>query len=149
MKYLLDASALLPLITTHGKQLITEASRQNLFTIDLAIYEACNTLWKLSTLLKSITPNDAENVATTLKDVITHGMIQSINYAELDLLSTLRLAHQRNLTFYDTSYIVTAKNAEAIFVTDDEKLRKIAKKYVKATTYTDFERKLTTELQEK
>jgi len=145
MKYLLDASALLPLITTHGKQLINEALKQNLFTTDLAIYEACNSLWKLSTLLKLITLNDAENVAATLKDIITHRIIQPINYTKLDFPGTLKMAHQQNLTFYDTSYIVTTKNLEAIFVTDDEKLRKAANKYVKATTYTDFERKLTTE----
>lgn len=53
MKYLLDASALLPLETRHGRQLIVEASRENLVTIDLAIYEACKDAMKLLRSLKN------------------------------------------------------------------------------------------------
>jgi len=63
MKYLLDASALLPLITRAGRQLIVEASRENFVTTDLAIYEACNSLWKLATLLKSISLEDAVDIS--------------------------------------------------------------------------------------
>ncbi len=145
MKYLLDASALLPLVTSCGKQLITEASKQNLFTIDLAVYEACNSLWKLSKLLKTITMKDATNIAAAIKDITSYGIIQPINPTELDLSNTLRMAHQQNLTFYGASYIVTAKSLEATFVTDDEKLRKTANKHVQTMTYVDFERKLTTD----
>lgn len=144
MKYLLDASALLPLITSCGRQLITEASKQNLFTMDLAIYEACNSLWKLSTLLNIITIKDATNIAAAIKDITSYGIIQPINHTRLDLSNTLEMAHQQKLTFYDASYIITAKSLEATFVTDDEKLRKIANEHVKTMTYIDFERKLTT-----
>ena len=144
MKYLLDASALLPLITSCGKRLISEASKQNLFTIDLAIYEACNSLWKLSTLLKTITIKDATNIAAAIKDTTSYGVIQPINHTELDFANTLKMAHQQKLTFYDASYVITAKSLEATFVTDDEKLRKIANEHVKTMTYIDFERKLTT-----
>jgi len=144
MKYLLDASALLPLITSRGKQLISEASKQDLFTTDLAIYEACNTLWKLSALLKTISIEDATNIVAAIKDITSYEIIQPINHTELDLASTLKMAHQQNLTFYDASYIITAKSLEATFVTDDEKLRKVANKHVKTMTYTDFERELIT-----
>jgi predicted nucleic acid-binding protein len=65
----LDASALLPLVTKRGKQLIIEASREDLVTTDLAIYEACNSLWKLSTLLNSISIEDAVDIANTIKDL--------------------------------------------------------------------------------
>jgi predicted nucleic acid-binding protein len=76
----------------------------------------------------------------TLKDVIAFRIVQPINYTELDLADTLEIAHQQKLTFYDVSYIVTTRHLRAAFVTDNEKLMKIANKYVKTIAYTDFER---------
>ena len=142
MKYLLDASALLPLVTRHGKQLIVEASLENLVTTDLAIYEACNSLWKLTTLLKTISLEDAVDVATTLKDLTMKNVIQPINFAKLDFSHTLNKAYKERLTFYDASYIATAESTEAILVTEDKKLRKAAGKFVKTITYTDLESRL-------
>ena len=143
MKYLLDASALLPLVTRRGEQLIAEASKENLVTTDLALYEACNSLWKLATLLKSISLEDAVDVATTLKDLATRRVIQPINFTKLDFSQTLKKAHRERLTFYDASYIATAETTEAILVTEDEKLRKAASKFVKTITYTTLESRLT------
>jgi predicted nucleic acid-binding protein len=142
VKYLLDTSALLPLVTRRGKQLIVEASRETLVTTDLAIYEACNSLWKLSTLLKSISLEDTVDVANTLKDLALRSLIQPINFAKLDFSQTLKRAYKEQLTFYDTSYITTAESTEAILVTEDEKLRKAASKFVKTITYTDLENRL-------
>lgn len=65
----LDASAILPLVTRRGKQLIVEASHGGIVTTDLAIYEARNSLWKLAKLLNSISLEDAADVATALKDL--------------------------------------------------------------------------------
>jgi predicted nucleic acid-binding protein len=142
VKYLLDASALLPLVTRFGKQLIVEASHEKFVTTDLAIYEACNSLWKLATLLKSISLEDALDAATMLKDLTMKGVIQSMNFTDLDFSTTLEMAHIEFLTFYDASFIITAKSTEAILVTEDEKLQKVARKFVKTTTYTDFESRL-------
>ena len=143
MKYLLDASALLPLITRRGKQLIVEASHENLVTTDLTIYEACNSLWKLAALLKTMPLEDAVDVATTLKNLVMRNMIQTINFTELDFSHTLNKAYKERLTFYDASYIAAAERTEAILVTEDEKLRKAAGKLVKTITYTDLEDRLT------
>jgi len=143
VKYLLDASALLPLVTRRGEQLIVEASRENLVTTDLALYEACNSLWKLATLLKSISLEDAVDVATTLKDLTTRSLIQPINFTQLDFSQTLKKAHKERLTFYDASYIATAESTESILVTEDETLQKAASKFVKTITYTHLESRLT------
>ena len=143
MKYLLDASALLPLITGRGKQLIVEASHENLVTTDLAMYEACNSLWKLAALLKTMPLEDAVDVATTLKNLVMRNVIQTINFAKLDFSHTLNKAYKERLTFYDASYIAAAERTEAILVTEDEKLRKAAGKFVKTITYTDLEDRLT------
>ena len=142
MKYLLDASALLPLTTRRGKQLIIDASRGDLATTDLAIYEACNSLWKLSTLLKSISIEDAVDIANTIKDLTVRGVIKPIKFTKLDFSNTLKIANKEGLTFYDASYIAAAENSETILVTEDEKLKKIANKFVKTMAYSDLEGKL-------
>ena len=142
MKYLLDASALLPLVTKRGKQLIIEASREDLVTTDLAIYEACNSLWKLSTLLNSISIENAVDIANTIKDLTVRGVIKLIKFTKLDFSNTLKIANKEGLTFYDASYIAVAESLEAILVTEDEKL-KIANKFIKTMTYSDLEEKLT------
>ncbi|MBS7613173.1 hypothetical protein KEJ48_02860 [Candidatus Bathyarchaeota archaeon] len=69
----------LPLVTRRDKQLIVEASRENLVTTDFALYETCNSLWKLATLLKFISLEDAIDVSTTLKDLTTKNIIQLID----------------------------------------------------------------------
>lgn len=142
MKYLLDASVLLPLVTRHGRQLIVEASRENFVTTDLAIYEACNSLWKLATLLKSISLEDAMEVATVIKELTMRNVIELVDYTKLDFSSTLRLAHKENLTFYDTSFIITAEGTGAILVTEDEKLEEAARESVETIMYGEFEHKL-------
>lgn len=143
MKYLLDASALLPLIARRGKQLISEATRVCLITTDLAIYEACNSLWKLSTLLKFISIEDAIDAAATIRDLAVRGVIKTVKFTKLDFPNTLQIANKEGITFYDASYITTAKNAEATLVTEDEKLKKTASKFIETITYSDLENKLT------
>jgi predicted nucleic acid-binding protein len=142
LKYLLDASALLPLIIRRGKQLIIEASREDLATTDLAIYEACNSLWKLSTLLKLISLEDAVDTANTIKDLAIRGVIKPIEFTKLDFSNTLRIANEKGLTFYDASYIAATESSEAILVTEDEKLKKTANEFVKTITYSDLESEL-------
>jgi len=126
-----------------GKQLIIEASREDLVTTDLAIYEACNSLWKLSTLLNSISIEDAVDIANTIKDLTVRGVIKLIKFTKLDFSNTLKIANKEGLTFYDASYIAVAESLEAILVTEDEKLKKIANKFIKTMTYSDLEEKLT------
>lgn len=142
MKYLLDASALLPLVTRRGKQLVVEVSREDLITTDLAIYETCNSLWKLSKLLKSISIEDAVDAANIVKDLAMKSLIKPISFTKLDFSKTLQIAHKEGLTFYDASYITTAESAEAILVTEDEMLQKAASKFVKTIAYADLEGRL-------
>jgi len=142
VKYLLDASALLPLVTRRGKQLIIEASRENLVTTDLAVYEACNSLWKLATLLKLISLGDAVDVANVLKELTIRNVIELIDCTKLDFSLTLRMACKENLTFYDASFIKTAESIGAVLVTEDEKLEEAARKSAKTMTCREFERAL-------
>jgi predicted nucleic acid-binding protein len=139
MRYLLDASALVPLLSGLGKRLIVKAAEERLFTTDLAVYEACNSLWKLCTLLNSISPDDAVDAVGALRDLVAREIVGAVEFTELDLARIFRLAVEETLTFYDASYIVAAGNAEAILITEDKKLNEAARKHVRVTTYGDFQ----------
>jgi len=69
-------------------------------------------------------------------------LIQPIDFVKLDFQSTFKRVYKEQLTFYDASYIATAESTEAILVTEDEKLRKAASKFVETITYTDLERRI-------
>lgn len=143
MKFLLDGSALLPLITQSGKRLLAETIRETLITTDLAIYEACNSLWKLTALLKTITPEEAADVADLLGEVIAKNLIQAIGFAGIDLVQTLSLAQKTQTTFYDASYIAAAQKTKAILATEDKQLRKAANSYVKTFSFNQLQNELT------
>lgn len=138
MTYILDASALLPLLGDLGEQLIVKVAEIRLFTLDLTIYEASNTMWKLSTLLKIISPEDAVKTIGILRDVAIKGIIRTIEFSVLDLTRALKVASEQGITYYDSSYIISAEGKAATLVTEDMKLAKAANKYVDTITYTDF-----------
>ena len=142
MKFLLDASALLPLVTRSGKKLIAEAAHAELITTDLAIYEACNCLWKLATLLKTLTLKDAQDIATVLNELTAKNLIQTINFTSINLAQTLDIAQKAQITFYDASYISAAQNTKATLVTEDQKLLKAASKSVKTMSFTQLQNEL-------
>jgi predicted nucleic acid-binding protein len=114
------------LATRSGKQLIAQATHANLITTDLAIYEACNGLWKLATLLKTIKLEDATRIASLLHELTAKNVIQTLCFTSIDLPNTLTIASDLKLTFYDASYIAAAQKTKATLVTEDQKLRKIA-----------------------
>ncbi len=122
--------------------MVVEASHETLITTDLAIYEACNSLWKLVTLLKSISLEEALDVAVTLKDLANRAIIRPMDFSKIDISNTLMKACKETLTLYDASYIASAQSTDAILVTEDEKLQKLAKKFVKTITYKDLERRI-------
>ena len=132
----------MPLVTGRGKQLITDAVNADLITTDLALYEACNSLWKIATLLRTISLEEAISVAAALQELALKNVIQVVSFNKLDFSSTLELAHKEKLTFYDASYIAIAENKKATLVTDDGKLKKAAEKLVKTENYASLENML-------
>ena len=142
MKFLLDASALLQLVTRSGKKLIAMAACAELITIDLAIYEACNGLWKLATLLKTLTLKDAQDIATVLNELAAKNLIHPISFASIDLAHTLDIAQKAQVTFYDASYIAAAQNIKATLATEDQKLLKAANKFVRTRSFLQLQNEL-------
>ena len=114
-----------------------------MLTTDLALYEACNGLWKIAALLKTISLADAFSVAAILEELASRNIIQTVSFNKLNFSKTIELACKEKLTFYDASYIVVAENSKATLVTDDGKLKKVAEKFVKTENYANFEKILT------
>ena len=93
-------------------------------TISLAYYELGNALWREAHLLKRISIEEAEKSLSLM-----YAMLMRMQIVEVDGeqgIEILQTAHKCNLTFYDSAYLLEAKKASKILVTDDKKLAKAA-----------------------
>ncbi|RLE98682.1 MAG: hypothetical protein DRJ63_07390, partial [Thermoprotei archaeon] len=135
MKFLLDASVVVPLLIDYGEKLLNIVAKVSFHVLDLTVYEAGNSLWKMSTLLKITSLEDAIEIIEVLKELTRKKLIKPIYFNELDLLGITELAARENTTFYDSSYIVASKKLNATLVTEDKELIKKAEKYVNVMTY--------------
>jgi len=143
MKYLFDASTLVPLLVDFGAKIISKATKCSLNITELTVYKVGNAMWKLATLLKHISLNDALEIMSILQQLIRKSMINTISLRNLNIKEVMELACNEKITFYDASYIVAAKSTNAVFVTEDRELMKIAKKHgVKTLTYSNFKKQM-------
>lgn len=139
---MLDASTLLPLLLDYGEELLSVATRVELYVVDLTLYEVGNSLWKLVTLLNSLELRDAEDIVYILKSLVKKEVVRVVRFDELDLYKVLGLAVGERLTFYDASYIVASEAVGAVLVTEDRELREKARKYINTMGYSEFRERL-------
>lgn len=138
MRYLLDASALVPLIVDCGEALILRKPRLGMYTTELGVYEAGNALWKLAVLTKDIAVEDAAELLSVLQHLIKRRVVELISIHEINLEETVRIAARERMTFYDASYVVAARMRGLTLVTEDRELREKAASYISVTPYTVF-----------
>ena len=101
-------------------------SGEALVTVDLALPEALNTIWKHSLKIGDLSWDEAVNSAVDLlKMWATLRVYPSKKVAE----EAFRLASGENITVYDALYIQLAKSIRAGLATFDEKLSRIAAKH--------------------
>ncbi len=114
-KYVLDASALYPLLLSL-KEDILEYSE--LFTVlDLTLYEVGNTIWKEHRKGRARNP---AKIARLFQEMLS--LIPITRIGSQDLGKILDLALRENLTFYDATYLHTARIKKAKLVTEDREL---------------------------
>ena len=135
MKFLLDASVLVPLLLDYGEKLLDVSVKVSLYTMDLTVYEVGNSLWRLANLLKAIDLEDAVEIMEVLTELTRKSFLGIIRFSELDISRILKLTVIEGLTFYDSSYIVAAEKLNVTLATEDEELGVKARKYVKTITY--------------
>ncbi|MUM65043.1 PIN domain-containing protein [Acidianus infernus] len=109
IKYLFDSSAIFDLIKLGGKALDL---LKNNYTISLAYYELGNILWKYKGKLDIETVFNALSYALSFVNIIDVKLEKEI----------LDEAIKRNLTYYDSAYLVTARRIGAKLVSLDKDL---------------------------
>ena len=113
---LLDASAIFNLFQCRKYNALVAGA-----TIPLAKYEIGNILWKNHKIRNRISKKEAMESGTVLFE-----LIESMEQIVPSPASALSLSLEEGLTFYDSSYLVSAIESGYELVTDDVKLHKIA-----------------------
>ena len=113
---LLDASAIFNLFQSGEYSVLIAGA-----TIPLARYEIGNILWKNNKIRNRISKREAIESGSVLFELID-SMEQVVPSPD----SVLRLSLEEGLTFYDSSYLISAIESGYDFITDDVKLYNIA-----------------------
>ena len=124
--YLLDSSAIINLVKRGVVEPFVEAA-----TLDLALYECVNAVWKEHRLLKRIDRETALMFLSVLSDVFRVVRRASMAGSEEDVF---KLASEEGITVYDASYVYVAVRDGFTLVTDDHVLADRASKYVKVVS---------------
>ncbi len=132
-----DASVFAPLVLLSGKQLLSKLHEHLIIILDLTVYEACNTYWKMCFKLRSISMETAlKAAAATLKIA---RLCKVYGFSNLDLEEVEKIALNTRMTFYDSSYLALARMLRTEIATEDEDLLKWAPRYgVKAIRFNEF-----------
>lgn len=101
----------------------------------LTIYEIINALWKEIYLTKSININGVHNIVSILSNIIDFMKLLSPHPYEHEILT---IAKELEVTVYDASYIVLAKNHNLSLVTEDKELKIKANKLVKTISLNEI-----------
>ena len=125
--YLLDTSALYPLIKTLKENLLDYT---NIITVlDLTLYETGNTVWKewKRGLIKNL-----DKVLLMIEEVLKE--INKVSIQAEDIKNITKIAVKNNITFYDAAYIYIAKKHNYTLVTEDKDLLKTYSKAITTKT---------------
>lgn len=101
----------------------------SLHTLDLAIAECLNAIWKHSNLHKDLTAEDARAAVLDLKEVYDHLLTFTARELAEDAFD---IALNHNVTAYDALYIAAARKTDATLYTADRKLHEKATKIIRS-----------------
>jgi len=104
--YVLDASAIGALLERLGERGLRHL--EGAVTLDLALYELGNILWKACHLRRVISEEEALEGARALTRVIE--LVERERLGGEDVEGVMALALSLSLTFYDASYLYLAKS---------------------------------------
>ena len=125
---LLDASAIFNLFQRGKYDILVSGA-----TIPLARYEIGNILWKNYKVRNRISKREAMESGNVLFE-----LLDSMEQIIPSSASVLDLSLGKGLTFYDSSYLVSAIESGCELVTDDLKLHKIVSSKITARKSSDL-----------
>ncbi|MFW6111206.1 MAG: type II toxin-antitoxin system VapC family toxin [Thermoproteota archaeon] len=134
MNWVLDSNILVKLVLTEpgshqARQTVTRTVKQGslLYTVDLALAESLNALWKHVNIHEDLTPEEGHSAAQDLKEI----------YSKLNILTTqelckaaLNLALTHKITIYDSLYLTATQKLNSTLYTADRKLHTASKNTV-------------------
>lgn len=123
VEYVLDASALGALLEKLGEKGLRYL--EGAVTLDLALYELGNLLWKACRLRGVVSEEEALEGARSLAKVLE--LVRREQIRGEDAEGIMALALSLGLTFYDASYLYLAKSRGVFLVTEDGDLLERAK----------------------
>ncbi|MBM1154967.1 type II toxin-antitoxin system VapC family toxin [archaeon] len=135
MRAVLDASVLVKLVLNEPgseavRALVNEAVVQGarLSTIELALAESLNAVWKQAVLLNEIPLHEAQRAAADLLAIYKHlYVVPCATVAE----RAFTIAVQEKIPIYDALYIAAAIVENAVLFTADGQLARLAQKYAR------------------
>lgn len=92
--------------------------------LDLTMYEAANALWKIGFAHDQLTDAELNDAVSILSRLEQEVILE--NATEREFVNTMQVARKNGLTFYDASYLATAKREGLTLVTEDGALRDAA-----------------------
>ncbi|MGH9922775.1 MAG: type II toxin-antitoxin system VapC family toxin [Nitrososphaerales archaeon] len=130
---LLDASALINIMIGSGSRALELLNAQ--FVLDLTVYEVGNVLRRLAKFEGKISASQACSLLDSFLLLVQYMQVLTINGMEN---SVKELSLEKNLTFYDASYLAAAEKNSLALVTDDKQLTEAAGNKVKVLKSTDL-----------
>ena len=137
---ILDSNVLIKLIVNEpnsekARRRIREVIEENfsLYTIDIALAESLNALWKHVKLHRDLQKREAESAAKDLKEL--YDSLNVVTAREL-LDEAVETALTWDITVYDSLYVAAAKKLRATLYTADQKLYNVSKKIVSSELLT-------------
>ncbi|MHB8603140.1 MAG: type II toxin-antitoxin system VapC family toxin [Nitrosotalea sp.] len=130
---LFDTSALFNTMIKNGSNALKLLKSQSI--LDLTIYETGNAIWKLAYLKKNITSKQACKILESFLLLRPHMHVLEIAGMEEKIKN---LSIDTGLTFYDSAYVVVAKQSGLVLVTDDVPLAKVAAKHLTVVSSEDI-----------
>ncbi|MDD3663292.1 MAG: type II toxin-antitoxin system VapC family toxin [Candidatus Pacebacteria bacterium] len=131
MKYLFDSSAIFRAIKENKIELLNGS-----YTLELARYELGNIIWKDHVLQSTLSKQEAQIIARTIKHTLAIMEVLQIAGKEEEILDT---AEEHKITFYDASYAYFAKEKHLQLITEDLRLIKKISPTITALTLKDIE----------
>jgi predicted nucleic acid-binding protein len=134
LTFLFDASALVNVVVSRAEASVDITRGHGI--LDLTLYETGNALWKLGTIHRRISAEEASSLLAVTAKLSRRMTV--ISASETDLAPILGIAFRERASFYDSAYVHVAEERALELVTDDSRLMKIASKYVKVRRSTDL-----------
>ncbi|WCM36353.1 PIN domain-containing protein [Sulfolobus islandicus] len=124
----MDASVIAKYVTKEkGWNRITELLKDS-ETLDLALVEVSNVIWKKVVLTNEITPQDANKAIMIIKEYLPQ--LLTVNKSVKLLERAIDISIREKLTIYDSLYIALAESKRSKLLTSDKKQYEVARKYV-------------------